>query len=52
MKDDLVRPEQSRRTFQALRRTGLLVEYTELSNAGHNAWDATYGDSKSCHILE
>ena len=41
-KDDVVPPEDDRRTAAALKTAGGNVRYTELPAANHNAWDPAY----------
>jgi predicted peptidase len=41
-KDDLVPPEDDRRSYAALRAAGADVRYTEFPDANHNAWDPAY----------
>lgn len=41
--DLLIPVEESRRLTEALRKIGASVNYTELGEVGHNAWDAMYG---------
>ncbi len=42
-RDDLVRPEQSRRMYAALQAAGAPdVRYTEFPDANHNSWDPAY----------
>lgn len=43
-KDDLVPPQDDRRTFAALQAAGADVRYTEFPDANHNAWDAAYAE--------
>jgi predicted peptidase len=43
-KDDLVPPQDDRRTFAALQAAGADVRYTEFPDANHNAWDPTYAE--------
>jgi predicted peptidase len=43
-KDDLVPPQDDRRTFAALQATGADVRYTEFPDANHNAWDPAYAE--------
>lgn len=43
-KDDVVLPGESRRMFDALKKLGGNVQYTELPNANHNAWDPAYNN--------
>lgn len=45
-KDDVVLPDESRRMFEALKKLGGNVKYTELANANHNAWDPAYSDAE------
>ena len=45
-KDDVVLPEESRKMFAALKKLGSNVQYTELPNANHNAWDPAYGNEE------
>jgi predicted peptidase len=45
-KDDVVLPDESRKMFQALKKLGANVRYTELPNANHNAWDPAYSDAE------
>ncbi len=41
-KDDVVLPDDDRKTFAALKAVGADVQYTEFPEANHNSWDATY----------
>lgn len=41
-KDDVVPPDDARRTHAALRRVGADVRYTEFPDVSHNAWDPAY----------
>jgi predicted peptidase len=41
-KDDVVLPDDDRKTFAALKAVGADVQYTEFPDASHNSWDATY----------
>lgn len=41
-KDDLVPPDDDRRTVAALQAAGADVRYTELPDVAHNAWDPAY----------
>jgi len=43
-KDDVVLPDESRKMFDALKKLGANVQYTELPNANHNAWDPAYSN--------
>lgn len=43
-KDDVVLPDESRKMFDALKKLGANVQYTELPNANHNAWDTAYSN--------
>lgn len=45
-KDDVVLPDESRKMFDALKKLGANVQYTELPNANHNAWDAAYANEE------
>lgn len=45
-KDDVVLPEGSRKMYEALKKLGADVQYTELPNANHNAWDPAYGNAE------
>ncbi|GAB3103981.1 carboxylesterase family protein [Lysobacter terrae] len=45
-KDDLVPPDDDRRTYAALKAAGGDVRYTEFPDANHNAWDPTYATSE------
>ena len=40
--DDVVPPDDDRKTFAALKAAGASVQYTEFPDANHNSWDATY----------
>ncbi|MEM7795681.1 MAG: PHB depolymerase family esterase [Cyanobacteria bacterium P01_C01_bin.118] len=42
--DDVVPVEESRRMMAALESVGADVQYTELVDVGHNAWDPAYGN--------
>ena len=41
-KDDVVPPNDDRKTFAALKAVGGNVQYTEFPDENHNSWDATY----------
>ena len=41
-KDDVVPPDDARKTYAALKAAGADVQYTEFPQANHNSWDATY----------
>lgn len=41
-KDDVVPPDDDRRTYAALQAAGAAVRYTEFPEATHNSWDAAY----------
>lgn len=41
-KDDVVLPDDDRKTFAAFKAAGADVQYTEFPDANHNSWDATY----------
>ena len=41
-KDDVVPPNDDRKTFAALKSMGADVQYTEFPDESHNSWDATY----------
>ena len=41
-KDDVVLPNDDRKTFAALKAVGADVQYTEFPDENHNSWDATY----------
>ena len=41
-KDDVVPPDDDRKSFAALQAAGANVQYTEFPEANHNSWDATY----------
>lgn len=45
-KDDVVTPDDDRKTYAALKAAGADARYTEFPNAGHNAWDAAYAMPK------
>lgn len=45
-KDDVVLPDESRKMFEALKKLGADVQYTELPNANHNAWDPAYNNEE------
>lgn len=45
-KDDVVLPDESRKMFDALKKLGANVQYTELPNANHNAWDPAYSNAE------
>jgi len=40
--DDVVAPDDDRRTYAALRAEGANVRYTEFADADHNSWDPAY----------
>ncbi len=41
-KDNVVLPDDDRKTFAAFKAAGADVQYTEFPDANHNSWDATY----------
>ena len=41
-KDDVVLPDDDRKTLAAFKAVGADVQYTEFPDASHNSWDATY----------
>jgi predicted peptidase len=41
-RDDVVLPDDDRKTFAALKAAGADAQYTEFPDANHNSWDATY----------
>jgi predicted peptidase len=43
-KDDLVPPQDDRRTYAALQAAGADVRYSEFPDANHNAWDPAYAE--------
>ncbi len=45
-KDDVVLPDESRKMFAALKKLGANVQFTELPNANHNAWDPAYSNEE------
>ena len=45
--DETVKPEESRKMVEAVKKAGGNVQYTEYKGVGHNSWDAAYGDSKA-----
>lgn len=45
-KDDVILPDESRKMFDALKKLGANVQYTELPNANHNAWDPAYSNAE------
>ena len=45
-KDDLVPPDDDRRTYAALKSAGADVRYTEFPDANHNAWDPAYATAE------
>lgn len=44
--DSVIPAEESRRMAEELRARGHDVRYTEYPGAGHNSWDAAYGDAE------
>lgn len=44
-KDDVVSPDESRKMFAALKKLGATVNYIELPDANHNAWDPAYSSA-------
>ena len=42
--DDVVPPQDSRKLFSALKKTGDEVRYTEYPGVGHSAWEKAYAD--------
>lgn len=44
-KDDVVSPDESRKMFAALKTLGATVNYIELPDANHNAWDPAYSSA-------
>ena len=45
-KDDVVRPEQSQRMIEAIKKAGGAPKYTELAGVAHNSWTPAYTDPK------
>ena len=43
--DKVVRPEQSRRMVEGLKKAGGMPKYTEYPGVGHDSWSQTYGDA-------
>ncbi len=43
-KDDVVLPEHSRQMYEALKKAGAAVRYTEYPNANHNSWDPAFAE--------
>ncbi len=43
-KDGTVKPEESRRMVEAVKKAGGDVQYTEFPDLSHNSWDAAYSD--------
>ena len=43
--DNVVRPEQSRRMVDALKKAGGMPKYTEYPGVGHDSWTQTYADA-------
>jgi predicted peptidase len=46
-KDDVVLPDESRKMFAALKNLGANVNYIELPDANHNAWDPAYSSAET-----
>jgi predicted peptidase len=44
-KDDVVSPDESRKMFAVLKKLGATVNYIELPDANHNAWDPAYSSA-------
>lgn len=49
--DETVKPEESRKMVEAVKKAGGRVQYTEYKGVGHNSWDAAYGDAKAIKWL-
>lgn len=49
--DETVKPEESRKMVDAVKKAGGAVQYTEYKGVGHNSWDAAYGDAKAIKWL-
>jgi predicted peptidase len=49
--DETVKPEESRKMVEAVKKAGGKVQYTEYKGVGHNSWDAAYGDPKAIQWL-
>ena len=49
--DDTVKPEESRKMVEAVKKAGGKVQYTEYKDVGHNSWDAAYNDPKAIKWL-
>lgn len=45
--DETVKPEESRKMVEAVKKAGGEVKYTEYKGVGHNSWDEAYGDPKA-----
>jgi len=46
-KDDVVLPDESRKMFAALKKLSANVDYIELPDANHNAWDPAYSSPET-----
>jgi predicted peptidase len=46
-KDDVVLPDESRMMFAALKKLDAKVNYIELPDANHNAWDPAYSSAET-----
>lgn len=46
-KDDVVLPDESRKMYAALKKLGANVNYIELPDANHNAWDPAYSSAET-----
>jgi predicted peptidase len=49
--DETVKPDESRRMVEAVKKAGGKVQYTEYKGVGHNSWDNAYGDPKAIKWL-
>ena len=49
--DTTVKPEESRKMVDAIKKAGGNIQYTEYKDVGHNSWDATYSDPKAIEWL-
>ncbi|MBI4559149.1 MAG: prolyl oligopeptidase family serine peptidase [Candidatus Hydrogenedentes bacterium] len=49
--DDVVKPAESRKMVEAVKKAGGQIKYTEIPKAKHNSWDDAYGDAKTIQWL-
>ena len=49
--DSVVKPEESRKMVEAVKKAGGTIHYTEFEKTDHNSWDAAYRDKKTIKWL-